>query len=320
MARPRRIELAGGLYHVTNRGVDRRDIVCDDADRREWFRLFNGVALRYGWRVFAKVLMTNHFHLFVKIPEPNLSAGLQAWESAYARYFNKRRKRDGALFQGRFHPVLVESDGHAWSVSRYVHLNPCRAGLAAAPEAYRWSTYRFFVDPRGAPAWLDWRTVLCELGGSEASARSAYCRYVAAGLADVPPNPLTEAFDGALLGSESFVAAHRHLLEDAEADAARRLRTTTLERAIAIVAETFAVDPSDLRQPGRHDNWPREAAVWLCRQAGRVSLKQIGLAFGNISPATVTDTVRRCEDRQRRVAAYRAQCEALLSRVRDTVE
>ena len=315
MPRRGRIGMAGGLYHVTNRGVDRRDIVSDDEDCRAWFRLFNRVALRCGWRVFAHVLMTNHFHLFLKTPEPNLSSGMHDVESAYATLFNKRHDRTGALFQGRFHPVLIESEGHAWSVSRYVHLNPCRAQLAVKPEEYRWSTYRYILDPRGAPQWLDWRTVLCEFGGSEAAARIAYRRFVESGLVESPPNPLASAFEGVLLGSDQFVASHRHLLESAEADLARRLRTTTIERAIILVAETFQVSEADLRQPGRHGNWPRDAAIWLCRQEVRVPVIQIRTAFGGISAGAVTDTVQRCEERQQRVVEYRRYCEELRRRV-----
>ena len=127
MPRRLRIELAGGLYHVTNRGVDRMNIVRDDDDRHEWFRLLNRVATRCGWRVFAHVLMTNHFHLFLKLHDPNLSSGLHDLQSGYATLFNKTHERTGPLFQGRFHAVLVESEGHAWSLSRYIHLNPCRA-------------------------------------------------------------------------------------------------------------------------------------------------------------------------------------------------
>ena len=127
MPRRLRIELVGGLYHVTNRGVDHCDIVRDDDDRHEWFRLFNRVATRCGWRVFAHVLMTNHFHIFFKLTDLNLSTGMHALESGYATQFNKQHGRSGALFQGRFHAVLVESEGHAWSLSRYIHLNPCRA-------------------------------------------------------------------------------------------------------------------------------------------------------------------------------------------------
>jgi putative transposase len=316
MSRRIRIEIAGGVFHVTNRGVDQRNIVCDDEDRREWFRLFHRVAIRHGWKVFAHVLMTNHLHLFLKTPEPNLSSGMHDVESAYATLFNRRHGRTGALFQGRFRPILVESDGHNWSVSRYVHLNPCRVRLASRPEGYRWSTYRFFVDPRGAPDWLDWRTVLCEFGGEEAAARHAYCRHVETGLKEGLTNPLADAFDGMLFGSEQFVSSNRHLIEDCGAEISRRAIPSTIDRVLSIVAEAFEVSISSLQQPGRHGNWARDAAIWLCRQQVRLPLSQIGAAFGGITASAVTDTVRRCEQRQQKISDYRAQCETLRGRGR----
>ena len=173
------------------------------------------------------------------------------------------------------------------------------------------------MDPQNAPSWLDWRTVLCEFGGTEAASRIAYRRYVEAGLAQPPANPLDEAFEGVLLGSPSFIATHRHLIEDAEADIERITRSTTIMAAIAVVAEAFGVSQQNIQRRGRHDNIARETAMWLCREAVRVPLAEIATAFGNISPGTVSDSARRCESRQAKVAEYRDECERLRGRVYD---
>ena len=90
-----RFEMAGGVYHVTNRGVDRRDIVSDDIDRQKWLYCLGDAATRYGWRVFAYALLTNHFHVFLRTPEPNLSVGMQKFEGRYALFFNRRQERRG---------------------------------------------------------------------------------------------------------------------------------------------------------------------------------------------------------------------------------
>ena len=102
MARPLRIEIEDGVYHVTTRGWERRRIVRSDRDREDWLELLDQVVTRCGWRVFAWVLMTNHFHLFVRTPEANLSAGMHDLNSGYASLFNRRYRRAGSLFQGRF--------------------------------------------------------------------------------------------------------------------------------------------------------------------------------------------------------------------------
>ena len=102
MARPLRIELAGGLYHVTSRGIERRDIVGDDRDRQRWLDWLRRTVETYGWRLHAFVLMDNHHHLFVETPEANLSAGMHDLNGSYTSYFNRRRRRAGHLFQGRY--------------------------------------------------------------------------------------------------------------------------------------------------------------------------------------------------------------------------
>ena len=81
MARQPRLNIANGAYHLTQRGVEKRDIVADDLDRREWLRLLGRNATRCGWRVFAYALMSNHFHIFLRTPQPNLSVGMHAFES-----------------------------------------------------------------------------------------------------------------------------------------------------------------------------------------------------------------------------------------------
>src|SRR5262245_38491032 len=133
MPRPRRLQIANGVYHITNRGLERRNIVHDDFDRQNWLRLLARVAQRCRWRVFAYALLDNHFHLFLRTPEPNLSRGMQDLESGYVSRFNRRHERVGPLFQSRFHDVVVENEGHGWELSRYIHLNSVRAKLAEHP-------------------------------------------------------------------------------------------------------------------------------------------------------------------------------------------
>ncbi|MFM9963956.1 MAG: helix-turn-helix domain-containing protein [Planctomycetaceae bacterium] len=310
MPRRLRIEMAGGVYHVTNRGVDRTDIVRNDADREQWYRYFTRAAVRCHWRVFAEVLMTNHFHIFLKTPEPNLSEGMHAIESSYATYFNKQHGRHGALFQGRFHAVLVEQESHAWSLSRYVHLNPYRAKLASQPAAYRWSSYHWYLDPQNAPEWLDWRTIFAEFGGTEAAARIAYKRFVEQDMNGPTDDPFKDAYAGVLLGSEPFVERFRHLVDDPNGNPCEPRRRVTLADAIAAVVSAFEVTPESLAVVGRHGNAPRDAAIWLCRELTRHSLDEISAEFGGVTRSAVTDAVRRCDKRQQAIASYRVLCVA----------
>ncbi len=161
MTRPLRIEIPDGIYHVTTRGLERRKIVRDDTDRERWLDLLDGVCRRRDWRVFAWVLMDNHFHLFLRTPHADLSAGMHDLNSGYATYFNRQHHRCGPLYQGRFKAILVEDEKHGWELSRYVHLNPVRAKRVTDPRRYRWSSCRHYFDSRGRPDWLAWEEVVC---------------------------------------------------------------------------------------------------------------------------------------------------------------
>ena len=92
-------------------------IVDDDRDRQKWFELLDRVTRRFGWRFFAWVLMDNHFHLFLQTPDANLSAGMHDLNSGYATCFNRRHRRVGSLYQGRFKAILVEDESYGWTLS-----------------------------------------------------------------------------------------------------------------------------------------------------------------------------------------------------------
>jgi len=109
VGRPHRIVLPGGVYHVTARGTGPIEIYRDDADRRCFLKRLAAVEQRFAWIRRALCLMGTHYHLLVETPQPNLSAGMHQLNGLYATLFNQRHGRVGALFQGRFHAVLVEN-------------------------------------------------------------------------------------------------------------------------------------------------------------------------------------------------------------------
>ncbi|HEU5163477.1 MAG TPA: transposase, partial [Thermoanaerobaculia bacterium] len=106
MARPLRLEHEGALWHVTSRGNERKNIFRSDADRLLFLALLAEAVIRFRWVVHVYTLMANHFHLVIETPERTLSRGMQWLNGRYAQKFNKRHKRVGHLFQGRFHAEL----------------------------------------------------------------------------------------------------------------------------------------------------------------------------------------------------------------------
>jgi len=113
MARQVRIEYSGGFYHVMARGDRRCDIVAGAEACWMWQTTLGEACGRTGWRVHAWVLMSNHFHMLLETPEPNLSAGMQWMQSAYSRRYNSRHRQWGHVFGGRYKAIVVSEECYA---------------------------------------------------------------------------------------------------------------------------------------------------------------------------------------------------------------
>jgi len=155
MARPLRLELENGLYHVTSRGDRREDIYVDDKDRIEWLKIFGASCQRYNWRCHAYCLMDNHCHIVIETAEPNLSRGMRHLNGVYTQAYNRRHNRVGHVFQGRFKGMLVDKDDYLLELSRYVVLNLTRAKMTKTIYAWRWSSYRAMLGKSAVPIWLE---------------------------------------------------------------------------------------------------------------------------------------------------------------------
>lgn len=178
MPRPLRLQLAGGIFHVTSRGNRQHDIYLGESDRRIFLHALDNAVATYRWRCHVYCLMTNHFHLVIETPEPNLSAGMQRLNGVYAQWFNYHHGLSGHLFQGRYYSKLVENDSQLLELSRYVVLNPARAGVCADPRTWTWSSLPAtlgFVQP---PRFLTIEWLLSRFSPDVERARRAYEGFV----------------------------------------------------------------------------------------------------------------------------------------------
>jgi REP element-mobilizing transposase RayT len=141
MARKQRIHYPGALYHVILRGNARQDIFFDDGDRSRFILLLQEAVEKFGFRIHAYCLMTNHVHLAVQVGVTPLSRIMQNLSLRYTTWINRRLNRSGHLFQGRYKAVLIDADSFLLELVAYIHLNPVRAGMVATPENYHWSSH-----------------------------------------------------------------------------------------------------------------------------------------------------------------------------------
>jgi putative transposase len=178
MGRARRLQIAGGIYHVTTRGNRRQPTYATESDYAFFCHLLASCVRRLTWRCHAFCLMPNHYHLLLETPEPNLSAGMQRLNGVYAKWFNETHGFEGHLFERRFRGIAVETEPHALELSRYIVLNPVRAGLCKYPTDWRWSSYAAMTDPTPAPEFLTCQWLLAQFGPDVARARAAYAAFV----------------------------------------------------------------------------------------------------------------------------------------------
>jgi len=156
---------------------------------------------RFEIKIHTYCLMTNHYHLLVETPKPNLSQAVKWINVSYAAYFNRKRKRSGHLFQGRFKAILVDADEYLKHLSRYIHLNPIRANMVDHVKDYQWSSYPIFGGYKKAPGWLETGWLLSLFGNN----RKRYRQFVEGAQKERVPNPSKDAVHGLILGSVEFV-------------------------------------------------------------------------------------------------------------------
>jgi putative transposase len=138
MARRTRIEFPGAIYHALDRGDRRESIDGDDDDRRAFLKSLGEACQRTGWRIHAYALMSNHYHLMLETPEPNLVAGMHWFQAAWSSDcgINRRRRLRGHILQGRYKAVVVDPSASSYfaALSDYIHLNSVRAGIVGLPD------------------------------------------------------------------------------------------------------------------------------------------------------------------------------------------
>lgn len=256
--------------------------------------------------------MPNHIHLLLTTPEPNLSSGMQHWLSGYAHWYAKRNRRTGHLFQGRYKSYLVEDESYYWTLSRYLHLNPCvgKRPLCAKPDAWKHNSYAGYACKRERLDFVDYTALLDawsgEFGGRDAAA--AYRRYVSQGLQGKLVNPLSAAWDEWVIGSKAFLKRMIKLAEQQDPTKqgrlTRRTQAYSIQEILDLVAEQHQVESSDYvgfrcSAPGR------EMAALVCRRFTSSTLAELSDAFGLGHPDSAANLVRSAKRKASKSSTYR---------------
>lgn len=164
------------ISHVGSRGNRRMPIYHEPRDYDFFLQLLRDDARALGALIHGYCLMTNHFHLVIEVGHVSLSKVMHAILQRHAMYMNRRYGFSGHLFSGRFWLKVCDSEAYALAMVSYVHHNPCRAGIAATPEGYPWSTHRVYLGTLDVP-WVTTR-LLDLFSADRPRAHAAYARFM----------------------------------------------------------------------------------------------------------------------------------------------
>jgi putative transposase len=212
MARPLRIEYDGAVYHVTSRGNVRQDIFLDEGDKEEFLDILCSVVKRFNWLLHAYCLMDNHYHLLIETQDGNLSAGMRQLNGIYTQRINRRHNRVGHIMQGRYKAILIDKETYLAELSRYIVLNPVRAGMRKKPEQWKWSSYGKTAGIGEGCKCLTTDWLLGQFAKTRKIAQQRYIEFVNAGING--DKPWDKLVGQVLMGDEGFIERMKPLLED----------------------------------------------------------------------------------------------------------
>ncbi len=289
MARPLRIEFPNAFYHVTSRGNERKSVFRTDKDRQRFLSYLESAHHRYGGILHTYCLVDNHYHLLLETPRGNLSQILHHINGAYTTYFNVKHSRSGHLFQGRFKAILVEKDSYAEELSRYIHLNPVRAGPVKDPSEYRWSSYRHYIGEESEPGWLTTGLILGYFGGNGRSTYRKYREFVEEGISRALENPLEKVIASTFLGGEEFIRRIREeYLEEKEIDK----RNIPSAKKVLRGPTPGEIEAGVARVIGKDHSFYRKLCIHVSHQWSGRGLEEIGAHFG-MKGSAVSQSSRR---------------------------
>lgn len=300
MGRPLRIEYPGAVYHITSRGNEKKSIFLNKVDRERFLHILKEYHTRHRVLVHAYVLMDNHYRILLETPRRNLLKVMHGINGGYTGYFNRKYQRVGHLFQGRYRAILVDKDQYLLPLSRYIHLNPVRAGIVDRPEGYSYSSYRAYIGRIGREDWVEYDWVLSQFGRNRKRAEVNYREYVCEAIQGVD-NPLRNLFGQTVLGGGTFLDRIKAILKGKPLDSeiiARKEYTLypSLGEIVNKVANAFGVQEQEV---AGGLNPARNVAVYLAHKYGGLSNREIGKFFGGIHSSSVSQAARRTGGKMR---------------------
>ncbi len=307
MARKPRIHYPEALYHVIFRGNAGQPVFSGDEDRSRFYLLLQEGTCRFGYRVHAFCLMSNHIHLVLQVSHVPLSKGMHNLAFRFTRWMNFREGRTGHLFQGRYKAILVDADTYLLALVRYLHFNPVRAAMVLKPSDHLWSSHHAYMGDEYLP-WLTTDLVLAQFDDDLTQARSAYSSF----MSEEDERGYRKEFvcgshEGRILGDEKF--ADKVLAQTEEAP----WKPVDAEILKETVLGEFNCTMTELKTRSQRRSLALARALlgWLSVQTGAETLTEAGRWVGR-DVVTMSAAVRRLVERAEGDSGLREMMDRLL--------
>ncbi len=307
MARQLRIQYPGAVYHITCRGNARQNIYQDNKDRKGFLEILQESQNIYSIKIFSYVLMSNHYHLLIETPKGNISDYMRHLNIRYTSHYNRRHKKVGHLFQGRFKSVLVDKDTYLTMLSRYIHLNPVKVkSMRRMPyeekkkylRKYKWSSLSGYISKRKRQDFIDYDLVLEEYGGNNQEGRKAYSFMIGMDISgDIDLK--SKIVGRSIMGSDDFIekVLDRHLKKDSDSREQPSFRELqglkTKEEIIRVVEEETGKGLEEIKKAKGMD---RAILMDLLYRAGGLRGTEIGSVL-EVDYSTVSQRRAKLRDR-----------------------
>lgn len=301
MPRPLRIEFENAQYHVMNRGAGKKNIFRNNKQRQFFIELLSEANKLFNIEVHAYCLMSNHYHLLIKTPFPNLSRTMQYINGVYTPYFNRDLNMDGPLFRGRYKAILISYDEYYLNVSRYIHLNPMEAKITNHPLSFRWSSYRYFVTSCQKPSWLNIKSTLDFFPST--NPMEEYRKFIKLGIDPETHHFFNKTYIPTIFASKNFKKSilstiNNKKRRDSSADYNRTSIQYTSNQILQACAEVLNVPENQLlKKINGKVNTPRKIAIYIFRMVSGEKIAGIAEKFSCKSCSNISDIVKDIKTR-----------------------
>lgn len=293
MVRKPRVQFPGALYHVIGRGNQQQDIFLIDEDYSCYMNYLLDYHQRFHFILYAYVLMPNHIHLMLETGEVPLSKIMQCLQLRYSQYFNRKYRKKGHLFQGRYKSILCDRDTYLLELIRYLHLNPIRAGIVTHPADYPWSSHQIYVGKKKAK-WVETELILSQFGKKKRESVKRYQKFILDGLGMKHREDYYKVVDQRYLGDDTFIDQISKKRKEYEKEGPiLRIPLVEIED---LVCHRMGMTREILHSASRYRKAVKARSIiaYLGRTIGRYKLKDLANHFKR-DPMTLSYGIRKLE-------------------------